>query len=183
MEQLGRKVFCRSRQVGCSSNHQRLRLYRVIPPGLVPVLDPIVGCRSAASLPAYRVNGGVGAFTQVFSRRSVYDVQNSFSRLQSNGAPRARPGVRSHRCPGCTHGCLLHPRFEVPWRGPAKPFRLQKKLKKTIILFISGPRDLLETIPRAISDRMVRVSFILVASRATLGQNKVPRTLSTVCLC
>ena len=49
-------------------------------------------------------------------------------------------------------------------------------MSKTLILSISGPRDLLETIPRAISDRMVRVSFILVASRATLGQSKVPES-------
>ena len=49
---------------------------------------------------------------------------------------------------------------------------------KTLILSISGPRDLLETIPRAISDRMVRVPSDFVSSRAILGQNKVPRTLS-----
>ena len=51
---------------------------------------------------------------------------------------------------------------------------------KTLILSISGPWDLLETIPRAISDRMVQVPSDLVSSRVSLGQNKVPRALSTV---
>ena len=50
---------------------------------------------------------------------------------------------------------------------------------KTLILSISGPWDLLETIPRAISDRMVPVPSDFVSSRAVLGQNKVPRALST----
>ena len=52
-------------------------------------------------------------------------------------------------------------------------------MSKTLIWSISGPWDLLETIPRAISDRMVRVPFDFVSSRAILGQNKVPRALST----
>ena len=51
---------------------------------------------------------------------------------------------------------------------------------KTLILSIFGPRNLLGTIPRTISDRMVRVSSIFVGSRAVSGQNKVPRALSTV---
>ena len=55
----------------------------------------------------------------------------------------------------------------------------EKKMSKIFILSISGPRDLLETIPRAISDRMVRVPSDFVSSRAILGKNKVPRALST----
>ena len=63
--------------------------------------------------------------------------------------------------------------------GTCKATSIHVGVLKTRILSISGPWDLLQSIPRAISDRMVRVSFILVASRATLGQNKVPRAIST----
>ena len=40
---------------------------------------------------------------------------------------------------------------------------------KTFILSVSGPRDLLETIPRATSDRMVRIPFNFMSSRLGLG--------------
>ena len=73
-----------------------------------------------------------------------------------------------------THG--IRPDF----KGTCKAISIAEKIEKTFILSISGPWDLLETIPRAISDRMVRVSFIFVSSRAVSDQNKFPRALSTV---
>ena len=50
---------------------------------------------------------------------------------------------------------------------------------KTFILSTSGPRDLLQSVPRAISDRMVRVPSDFMSCRAILGRKKAPRALST----
>ena len=71
------------------------------------------------------------------------------------------------------------PPLELSYRGGCKTTSIYVGVSKTFILSISGPWDLLETIPRAISDRMVRVPSDFVSSRAILGQNKVPRALST----
>ena len=69
--------------------------------------------------------------------------------------------------------------MELSYRGGCEDTSIHVGVSKTFILSISGPWDLLETIPRAISDRMVRVPSDFVSSRAILGQNKVPRALST----
>ena len=71
------------------------------------------------------------------------------------------------------------PPLELSYRGGCETIAIHVGVSKTFILSISGPWDLLETIPRAISDRMVRVPSDFVSSRAILNQNKLPRALST----
>ena len=76
--------------------------------------------------------------------------------------------------------CSREPPLELSYQGGCEDTSIHVGVSKTFILSSSGPLDLLETIPRAISDRMVQVPLNLVSSRAILGRNKVPRALSTV---
>ena len=104
-----------------------------------------------------------------------------------------RPPPQNFRCDLCMHVCIhlhvrmyafmyvcMHISMHLHVRKPYCIHTHACKVSKTFILSISGPLDLLESIPRAISDRMVQVPLNLVTSRVTLGQNKVPRTFSTV---
>ena len=58
--------------------------------------------------------------------------------------------------------------------GTCEAISIAEKIEKRIILSISGPWDLLQSIPRAISDRMVQVPFIFMSSRVILGRSKAP---------
>ena len=74
--------------------------------------------------------------------------------------------------------CSREITLELSCRGGCENTSIYVGVSKAFILSISGPWDLLETIPLAISDRMVQVPLNLVNSRAILGRNKFPRALS-----
>ena len=75
--------------------------------------------------------------------------------------------------------CSREPPSELSYWGGCEDTSIHVGVSKTVILSTFGPWDLLESIPRAISDRMVRVPSDFVSSRAILGQDKVPRAFST----